>query len=106
VVVGEELDRLSDAVVPFLVFALSGGAAPLPLTVLQIRAIDLRTETLPALALGREPAEPGLTRARLGVAGYRIRGAGDGWVLLHPGTGRLGSGDPTGTGTGLHHAYL
>ena len=27
---------------------------------LQILAIDLGTETLPALALGREPAEPGL----------------------------------------------
>ncbi|MDY7088990.1 MAG: cation-transporting P-type ATPase [Actinomycetota bacterium] len=47
-------------VVPFLVFALSGGAVPLPLTVLQILAIDLGTETLPALALGRERAEPGL----------------------------------------------
>ncbi|EXG82490.1 P-type ATPase, translocating [Cryptosporangium arvum DSM 44712] len=47
-------------VVPFLLFALSGGAIPLPLTVLQILAIDLGTETLPALALGREPAEPGL----------------------------------------------
>ncbi|MFG1694116.1 cation-translocating P-type ATPase [Nonomuraea sp. NPDC049309] len=47
-------------IVPFLVFALSGGLVPLPLTVLQILAIDLGTETLPALALGREPAEPGL----------------------------------------------
>jgi calcium-translocating P-type ATPase len=47
-------------VVPFLVFALAGGAIPLPLTVLQILAIDLGTEILPALALGREPAEPGL----------------------------------------------
>ncbi len=47
-------------VVPFLLFALSGGQIPLPLTVLQILAIDLGTETLPALALGREPAEPGL----------------------------------------------
>ena len=47
-------------VVPFLVFALSGGAIPLPLTVLQILAIDLGTEILPALALGREPPEPGL----------------------------------------------
>jgi magnesium-transporting ATPase (P-type) len=47
-------------VVPFLVFALSGGAVPLPLTVLQILAIDLGTEILPALALGREPPEPGL----------------------------------------------
>ena len=47
-------------VVPFLVYALSGGTIPLPLTVLQILAIDLGTETLPALALGREPSEPGL----------------------------------------------
>ncbi|WP_336501757.1 HAD-IC family P-type ATPase [Candidatus Frankia alpina] len=45
-------------IVPFLVFALSGGTVPL--TVLQILMIDLGTETLPALALGREPAEPGL----------------------------------------------
>lgn len=46
-------------VLPFLVFALSGGAIPLPLTVMQILAIDLGTDTLPALALSREPAEPG-----------------------------------------------
>jgi magnesium-transporting ATPase (P-type) len=45
-------------VVPFLVFALAGGAIPLPLTVMQILAIDLGTDTLPALALSREPAEP------------------------------------------------
>src|SRR5512132_2018137 len=47
-------------VVPFLIYALSGGAIPLPLTALQILAIDLGTETLPARALGRAPAEPGL----------------------------------------------
>ena len=47
-------------VVPFLAYALSGGRIPLPLTVMQILAIDLGTETLPALALGREPAEPGI----------------------------------------------
>ena len=41
-------------------FALSGGRIPLPLTVLQLLAFDVGTETLPALALGREPAEPGL----------------------------------------------
>ena len=46
-------------VLPFLVFALSGGSIPLPLTVMQILAIDLGTETLPGVALGREPAEPG-----------------------------------------------
>jgi calcium-translocating P-type ATPase len=51
--------HLTPEIVPFLIFALSGGAIPLPLTALQILAIDLGTETLPALALGREPAEPG-----------------------------------------------
>ena len=47
-------------VVPFLVFALAGGAIPLPLTVMQLLAIDLGTDVLPAPALSREPAEPGL----------------------------------------------
>jgi magnesium-transporting ATPase (P-type) len=46
--------------VPFLIFALAGGGVPLPLTVMQVLAIDLGTDTLPALALSREPAEPGL----------------------------------------------
>jgi calcium-translocating P-type ATPase len=46
-------------IAPFLLFALSGGAIPLPLTVMQLLAIDLLTDTLPALALSREPAEPG-----------------------------------------------
>ena len=50
-------------VMPFVVFALGGGAIPLPLTVLQLLAFDVGTETLPALALGREPAEPGLMAA-------------------------------------------
>ncbi|MEV0134141.1 cation-transporting P-type ATPase [Dactylosporangium sp. NPDC050688] len=110
-------------VVPFLIFALSGGAIPLPLTVLQILAIDLGTETLPALALGREPAEPGLMdkpprprtagvidRALLirawlllgGVSAILVMGGylytlwRAGW---HP-------GDPTGPGAPLHPAYL
>ncbi|AMM30799.1 ATPase, P-type, HAD superfamily, subfamily IC family protein [Sinomonas atrocyanea] len=47
-------------VVPFLLYAVAGGAVPLPLTVMQILAVDLGTETLPALALGREPEEPGI----------------------------------------------
>jgi calcium-translocating P-type ATPase len=47
-------------VVPFLLFALSGGQIPLALTVTQILMIDLGTETLPALALGREASEPGI----------------------------------------------
>ncbi|HET7139570.1 MAG TPA: cation-transporting P-type ATPase [Arthrobacter sp.] len=46
-------------VVPFLIYAASGANIPLPLTVMQILAIDLGTETLPALALGREREEPG-----------------------------------------------
>ncbi|WP_041993907.1 cation-transporting P-type ATPase [Streptomyces sp. AcH 505] len=110
-------------VIPFLVFALSGGSIPLPLTVLQILAIDLGTETLPALALGREPAEPGLMNrpprsrtagvidrpllvrawaflgsisAVLVMGGFFVTLWRAGW---HP-------GDPTGGGAALHHAYL
>ncbi len=109
-------------IVPFLVYALSGGRIPLPLTVLQILAIDLGTETLPALALGREPAEPGLMQRRprprgqgvirpamlvrawlllggvsavLVMAGYFSTLRAAGW---HP-------GDPTGAGSPLHHAW-
>jgi len=33
---------------------------PLPLTVMQILAVDLGTDLLPALALGAEPPEPGI----------------------------------------------
>jgi magnesium-transporting ATPase (P-type) len=45
--------------VPFLVWGMSGGAIPLPLTVMQVLAIDLGTDMLPAIALGTERAEPG-----------------------------------------------
>jgi magnesium-transporting ATPase (P-type) len=45
--------------VPFLVWGVSGGAVPLPLVVMQVLAIDLGTDMLPALALGTERAEPG-----------------------------------------------
>jgi calcium-translocating P-type ATPase len=110
-------------VVPFLVFALAGGVVPLPLTVLQLLAFDVGTETLPSLALGRDPAEPGimdrpprrrtegvirapmLVRAwlflGLMVAGLSIGGffyvlVSSGW---HP-------GDLTGAGSRFHHAYL
>lgn len=44
--------------VPFVVSFLSRGAIPLPLTVMQVLAVDLGTDMLPALALGAEPAEP------------------------------------------------
>ena len=46
--------------VPFIVFVLSGGAIPLPLTVLQVLAVDLGTDLLPALGLGLEAPEPGV----------------------------------------------
>ncbi|WP_407280235.1 cation-transporting P-type ATPase [Aromatoleum evansii] len=44
--------------VPCLVFVLL--RVPLPLTVIQILAVDLGTDMLPALALGAEPPSPGL----------------------------------------------
>ncbi|GAA2864770.1 cation-transporting P-type ATPase [Pseudonocardia halophobica] len=110
-------------IVPFLLFALSGGLVPLPLTVLQILAVDLGTETLPALALGREKAEPGLMErpprprgrgvidrrmllrawgimgvvsAALGLALFLLVLTGAGWA----------PGADTGPGSALHHAYL
>lgn len=109
-------------VVPFLIFALSGGAVPLPLTVLQILAIDLGTETVPALALGREPAEPGLMdrpprSPRAGVIDRRLLlrawgvlglvsavlvTAGYFWTLWRAG---WHPGDAVGAGSALHHAY-
>ncbi len=45
---------------PFVVWALSGGRFPLALGVLQILALDIGTDLLPALALGAEPPRPGL----------------------------------------------
>lgn len=46
--------------VPFLIFAISGGTIPLPITIMQILAFDVGSETFPALSLSREPAEPGI----------------------------------------------
>lgn len=46
--------------VPFLAFVLF--KIPLPLTVMQILAIDLGTDMLPALALGTEAPEPGIMK--------------------------------------------
>jgi calcium-translocating P-type ATPase len=108
---------------PFVVFAGSGGAIPLPLLPLQILAIDLGTDTVPALALGREPAEPGimtrrprprqsgiiqrsmLSRAwlRMGLVEAALAMAGFLVVLIAAG---WSPGDPTGSGHPLHHAYL
>ena len=109
-------------VTPFLVFALGGGAIPLPLNVLQLLSFDVGTETLPALALGREPAEPGLMnrppRDRsegvirpgmlvrawlfLGLICAALQMAGFFYVLIGAG---WSPGDPTGAGHPLHHAY-
>jgi magnesium-transporting ATPase (P-type) len=44
----------------FLTWGLSGGAIPLPLVVMQVLAVDLGTDLLPAIALGTERAEPGV----------------------------------------------
>lgn len=49
--------HLGPEAVPFVMFVLFRGL-PLPITPMQIIAIDLGTETLPALGLGVEPAEP------------------------------------------------
>jgi calcium-translocating P-type ATPase len=108
--------------VPFLVFALGGGLIPLPLTILQLLAFDVGSETLPALSLSREPAEPGimarpprprnegvirapmLARAwlLLGAIVATLQMAGFFYVLLkagwHPGVS-------VDVGAPLHHAY-
>ncbi|MBD3781781.1 MAG: cation-transporting P-type ATPase [Micrococcales bacterium] len=47
---------------PFALWALSGGAFPLAIGVLQVLALDIGTDILPALALGAEPARPGVMR--------------------------------------------
>ena len=49
---------------PFLVWALSGGRFPLALGVLQILALDIGTDTLPAVALGAEPPSATSSRGR------------------------------------------
>jgi magnesium-transporting ATPase (P-type) len=43
---------------PFVVWALSGGRFPLALGVLQVLALDIGTDILPALALGMEASGP------------------------------------------------
>ena len=54
--------HLAGEAVPYVFFALFN--VPLPLTALQILAIDLGTETLPALALGAEKPEPDVMQRR------------------------------------------
>ncbi|MBJ7356761.1 cation-transporting P-type ATPase [Nocardioides sp.] len=45
---------------PFAVWALSGGNYPLAISVLQVLALDIGTDLLPALALGAEPPRDGI----------------------------------------------
>ena len=109
-------------IIPFLIFALSRGAVPLPLSVLLLLTFDVGTETLPALALGREAAEPGimdhpprprdegivarsmLVRAWLflGLIAAVLAMSGFFYVLHNAG---WHFGDPVGAGHPLHHAY-
>ena len=73
-----------------MLFALTGGAIPLPLTALHVLAIDLGTDTVPALALGREPASPARWTARRGrasrasSAGRCCHERGCGWGSWRP----------------------
>ncbi|CAM2747855.1 P-type (transporting) HAD superfamily ATPase [Fructilactobacillus fructivorans] len=45
---------------PSILFLISNGAIPLPLTVMEILTVDLGTDLLPALGLGTEKSEPGI----------------------------------------------
>jgi magnesium-transporting ATPase (P-type) len=47
---------------PFLLWGLTGGGVPLALGVLQVLALDIGTDLLPALALGAEPPAPSALR--------------------------------------------
>lgn len=58
--------------VPYLAFVLF--RIPLPLTIIQILAIDLGTDTLPALALGAERPDPGVMQRPPRPVGERLLG--------------------------------
>jgi P-type Ca2+ transporter type 2C len=60
--------------VAFLAFAFA--RIPLPLTVMQVLAIDLGTDLIPALALGAEPPEPGIMDQPPRSPTQRLLGAG------------------------------
>lgn len=62
---------------PFLLWALSAGGIPPALTVLQVLALDIGTDLLPALALGAEQPTP-----RAMVGRMRVRSLADRRVLL------------------------
>ncbi len=56
--------------VPYLAYVLLG--VPLPLTVIQMLAVDLGTDLLPALALGAEPPDAAVMRRPPRRAGERL----------------------------------
>ncbi|WP_437086902.1 cation transporting ATPase C-terminal domain-containing protein [Streptomyces sp. enrichment culture] len=115
--------HLTPEVVPFVVFALSGGAVPLPLTVLRILAIDLGTETLPASPSGAKgrltgrhdrpprPSTQGVINKDMLIRSWGWLGTVSAvlvmtaffYVLRRAG---WQPGEPTGPGTPLHDAYL
>jgi magnesium-transporting ATPase (P-type) len=49
---------------PFVLWALTGGAFPLAIGVLQVLALDIGTDLLPALALGAEPPSSRILEGR------------------------------------------
>ena len=59
---------------PFLLWALSGGGVPLALGVLQVLALDIGTDLLPALALGAEPPSRDVRRGPARTGGLIDRG--------------------------------
>jgi magnesium-transporting ATPase (P-type) len=71
-------------VFPFLLYVIAG--VPLPLTVMQILAVDLGTDLLPALALGTEAPEPGIMQKPPRARTERLLS----WKLLGRAYGFLG----------------
>ncbi|HVB44441.1 MAG TPA: cation-transporting P-type ATPase [Streptosporangiaceae bacterium] len=59
--------------VPFVAWAITGGKLPLALGVLQILALDIGTDLLPALALGTEPPNPRTMTGRMRAGGLISR---------------------------------
>ncbi|OGL13928.1 MAG: hypothetical protein A3K12_08960 [Candidatus Rokubacteria bacterium RIFCSPLOWO2_12_FULL_71_19] len=85
--------------VPFLAFVFLG--IPLPLTVMQILAVDLGTDLLPALALGAEPPEPDIMDRPPRPRAERLLGTGR---LLHA-YGFLGMAEAALSLLGFFWAY-
>lgn len=115
-------------IVPFVAFALF--RVPLPLTVMQILAVDLGTDLVPALALGAERAEPdvmerpprrrsqrlldmptllrayawlGLLEAALAMSGYFLAQWWEGW---RPGAPMLDAGPGYETASSMTFAGI